>query len=70
MGSSRPRAGAGAAFLVESLVPDDRLRGLADSAVKEGSLSIDLNELTDEEIVAICDYRAALRRARRAWSAA
>jgi hypothetical protein len=55
----------GAAFLVESLVPDDRFRGLADSAVKDGSLSIDLSELTDQEIVAICDYRAALRRARR-----
>ena len=55
----------GATFLVESLVPDDRLRGLAEGALKEGSLSVDLNELTDQEIVAICDYRAAVRRARR-----
>ena len=55
----------GAAFLVESLVPDDRFRGLAEGALKEGSLPIDLGELTDQEIVAICDYRAALRRARR-----
>ena len=46
-------------------MPDDRFRGLAEGAVKEGSLSIDLSELTDQEIVAICDYRAALRRARR-----
>ena len=62
LSATRPR---GAAFLVESLVPDDRFRGLAEGAVKAGSLSIDLSELTDQEIVAICDYRAALRRARR-----
>jgi hypothetical protein len=55
----------GAAFLVESLVLDDRFRGLAEGALKDGSLPIDPGELTDQEIVAICDYRAALRRARR-----
>jgi hypothetical protein len=55
----------GAAFLVESLALDDRLRGLAEAALKDGSLRIDPGGLTDPEIVAICDYRAALRRARR-----
>jgi hypothetical protein len=55
----------GAAFLVESLLPDDRLRGAADRAVKDSQFSFALGDVSDREIVAICDYRAALRRSRR-----
>jgi hypothetical protein len=56
---------AGPAFLVESLPPDDRFRVPADRALAEGRLSIDPGELDDAGIAGICDYRAALRRARR-----
>jgi len=56
---------AGPAFLVESLLADDRLRGPADRALKENQFTFALGDVSDQEIVAICDYRAALRRARR-----
>jgi UDP-2,3-diacylglucosamine pyrophosphatase LpxH len=55
----------GARFLVESLLPDDRLRPRVERAAKEGRLAVDLARLTDQELRAVCDYRAALRRARR-----
>jgi hypothetical protein len=55
----------GAAFLVESLVPGDPFRMLAKRAFDEGRLALNADELTDLEVVAICDYRAALRRSRR-----
>ena len=55
----------GAAFLVESLVPGDPFRMLAKRAFDDGRLALNADELTDLEIVAICDYRAALRRSRR-----
>lgn len=55
----------GSAFLVGSLVPGDPFRTLAERGLAEDRLALDVGELTDAEIVAICDYRAALRRSRR-----
>lgn len=55
----------GAAVLAESLLPDDRFRPVVDRALREGRLSIDLAMLTDTQLSAMCDYRAALRRSRR-----
>jgi UDP-2,3-diacylglucosamine pyrophosphatase LpxH len=57
--------GGGAAVLAESLLPDDRFRPIVDAALREGRLSIDLATLTDKQLIAMCDYRAALRRSRR-----
>ena len=56
---------SGAAVLAESLLPDDRFRSVVDGALREGRLSIDLATLTDKQLIAMCDYRAALRRSRR-----
>jgi hypothetical protein len=56
---------AGSVFLVESLLPDDRFRATAERFLNESALRLDLSEFTDSEVVALCDYRAALRRARR-----
>jgi hypothetical protein len=55
----------GAAFLVSALPDDDRFKPLATKALDDGRLSGSMDELTDDELVAICDYRAAVRRARR-----
>ena len=56
----------GAAFLVGSLAEDDPFMPIAASALAEGRLSGSMDELTDAELVAICDYqRGAVRRARR-----
>lgn len=54
-----------AAVLAESLLPDDRFRPVVERALRDGRMSIDLASLTDKELVAMCDYRAALRRSRR-----
>lgn len=56
---------SGAAFLVDSLEPDDPIRAVAARAQQSGRLGASASDLSDEEIVAICDYRAAVRRARR-----
>jgi UDP-2,3-diacylglucosamine pyrophosphatase LpxH len=56
---------SGAAVLAETLLPDDRFRPLVDAAVREGRLVLELSTLTDGQLVAWCDYRAALRRSRR-----
>lgn len=56
---------AGSAFFVDSLLPDAPAHALAAAAQKEGRLSLNLADLSDEQLMAICDYRAALRRARR-----
>jgi hypothetical protein len=56
---------AGAAFFVESLVPDDRFRTVADAALAADRLTLDPRESGDVELANLCDYRAALRRARR-----
>ncbi len=56
---------SGVSFLAESLLPDDRFRPVVDSALKDGRLSLDPSMLTDVQLTAMCDYRAALRRSRR-----
>ena len=53
------------AFLASSLPPDDPFAPLAAKAAAAGHLRALDGALADEAIVAICDYRAAVRRARR-----
>ena len=55
----------GPAFLVDSLPNDDRFKPLAQRAHEAGLLAATMEDLGDEELVALCDYRAASRRARR-----
>ncbi|PWT80789.1 MAG: hypothetical protein C5B57_11670, partial [Blastocatellia bacterium] len=55
----------GASFLVASLADDDRFKPLAARAMADGRLLRSIDELSDDEVVALCDYRAASRRARR-----
>jgi hypothetical protein len=55
----------GTVVLAESLLSDDRFRPLVDAAIREGRLSFDPATLTDRQLIAMCDYRAALRRSRR-----
>ncbi len=57
--------GAGPRFLVESLPDDDRFKPLAARALDAGRLTALMDGLTDDELTALCDHRAALRRARR-----
>ncbi len=61
---ARVRA-TGPDFLLASLPGDDRFKGAAATAHQAGRLASLMSRLTDDEIVAICDYRAALRRSRR-----
>jgi UDP-2,3-diacylglucosamine pyrophosphatase LpxH len=56
---------AGPTFLVDALPDDDRFKPLATKALGDGRLSGAMDQLTDDQLVAICDYRAAVRRARR-----
>jgi hypothetical protein len=53
----------GPAFLVASLPDDDRLKPLAAKALADQRLNDVLP--SDQELIAICDYRAAVRRSRR-----
>ena len=55
----------GDAFLVESLPADDPFHDHAAAVLEEGRLDLSLGDLSDAELVAICDHRAVLRRARR-----
>ena len=55
----------GPAFLVDSLPADDLFRPLAQRALEAGALGELTSALSDEELTALCDYRAATRRARR-----
>lgn len=55
----------GASFLVTALPDDDRLKPLAEKALAEGRLVKTMEDLSDAEVVALCDYRGAMRRARR-----
>jgi hypothetical protein len=57
--------GTGPAFLLASLPGDDRFKGPAAKAHEAGRFASLMSGLTDDEIVAICDYRAAIRRSRR-----
>ena len=55
----------GDALLVDSLPDDHRFKPLAQRAQEAGLLTALTNDLDDDELVALCDYRAAARRARR-----
>ena len=55
----------GAGFLVDSLPDDDRFKPLAARALDDGHLDRLMGALTDDELRAVCDRRAAVRRARR-----
>ena len=55
----------GPSFLVDSLPDDHRFRPLAQRAHEAGLLSGLMDGLDDDELAALCDYRAASRRARR-----
>src|SRR5205823_884657 len=61
---AKVRAG-GPAVLVASLLDDDPFKSIATKALSAGRLFKSMDEMTDDELVAICDYRAILRRARR-----
>jgi UDP-2,3-diacylglucosamine pyrophosphatase LpxH len=60
IGQSRMQGGA---FVAGSVPDDDPLKPLVARASANGDLNA--MPLTDDEVVAICDYRAAVRRARR-----
>jgi hypothetical protein len=55
----------GPAFLVSSLPDDDRFKPIAAKALADGRLATSMDGLDDDAIVAVCDYRAAVRRSRR-----
>ncbi len=55
----------GAAFLVSTLPDDDPFKKAAATALAEGRLAEVMAGLDDDDVTAICDYRAAVRRARR-----
>ena len=65
----RVRAGGGA-LLVSAVPEDDPFKPLAAKALADGSLDGLPARLSDEELVALCDYRAAVRRARRRFEPA
>jgi hypothetical protein len=60
----------GPAFLVSAMPDDDLFKPLAARALADGRLAKSMDELTDDEVAAVCDYRAALRRARRRFEPA
>ena len=55
----------GATFLGDSLRDDHRFKPIALAALEDGRLTELMRELSDAEITALCDYRAAVRRSRR-----
>ena len=55
----------GPSFLVDSLPSDHPFRPLAQQAQAAGRLDELMEGLGDDELIALCDYRAAARRARR-----
>ena len=56
---------SGAAFLLASLPDDDRFTPVASRAFDDGRLDALMAALSDDELRALCDQRAAVRRARR-----
>ena len=54
----------GGAFLASAVPDDDPIRPMAAKASPDRALDA-AEALTDDEIVALCDYRAAVRRSRR-----
>jgi UDP-2,3-diacylglucosamine pyrophosphatase LpxH len=57
----------GAPFLLASFPDDDPLKPLVSKASNDGVLSLDAPAWTDDELATVCDYRAAVRRARRRY---
>jgi UDP-2,3-diacylglucosamine pyrophosphatase LpxH len=57
----------GASFLLSSLPDDDPLKPFVAKASSAGALSLNVPSWTDEELATVCDYRAAVRRARRRY---
>jgi hypothetical protein len=55
----------GSSLLVSSLPDDDPLKAVAAALDAKGLLATVARDLTDQELTALCDYRAAVRRARR-----
>jgi hypothetical protein len=55
----------GAASLVAAVPDDDRFKPLAVKALADGRLASLMDTLDDDELTALCDYRAAVRRVRR-----
>jgi hypothetical protein len=55
----------GAAFFVASLPDDDPLKPSVASASTSAAFAALLDQWSDDELAAVCDYRAAVRRARR-----
>jgi UDP-2,3-diacylglucosamine pyrophosphatase LpxH len=55
----------GSSFFLGALPDDDRFKPVARSIVENGLASALMDELTDAELTALCDYRAAVRSARR-----
>ncbi|PYR35889.1 MAG: hypothetical protein DMF89_20195 [Acidobacteria bacterium] len=55
----------GASFLISSIPDDDPFKPTVAQAAAATGLASVLERLTDSEVVALCDYRAAVRRARR-----
>jgi hypothetical protein len=60
----------GGAFLLSSLPDDDPIRALAVDRLKGPDLDQVARAMSDDEIVMLCDYRAAVRRARRRFEPA
>jgi len=58
----RIREEIGDLFLVESLPKDDPFREAALIALKKNKLKLNLSDLSDDEIVTLCDKRAALKK--------
>jgi hypothetical protein len=55
----------GSEFLAASLADDDPVKAIAAKAAADKKLDTVMAQISDEEITAICDYRAAMRRSRR-----
>ena len=60
-----PVRAQGPSFLVDSLPNDHPFKPLAQQALAAGRLEALMGSLGDDELFALCDYRAAARRARR-----
>lgn len=60
----------GGAFLLSTVPDDDPIRPLLATASQASDLDATARALRDEEIVMLCDYRAAVRRARRRFEPA
>jgi hypothetical protein len=59
------REKTGDRFLVESLDSDDPLHAAAEQALAQNELNFSVKDLSDEEIITVCNMRAARREAAR-----